>query len=435
MARVVRDSNLESRTARARLKQRSEPYWRALEMGIHLGYRKRSGPGTWAARRLNAAKRYQEERLGQADDFADATGTDILNYSEAQAAARRWNERQKQIESGGEPVRTGPYKIKEAVADYIEDYKTRGRGLDTINGALKAHILPPLGEIDCTHLSADKIKKWRAGVASGPARLRTAKAATRQNFRPQATEPDAIRARRSTANNVLTILKAVLNYGYHNGRIASADAWRTVKPYKGVGAARIRYLSGDEIKRLTNACPSDFRQLVRAGLLTGCRYGELTRLVAADYNADSGTLLIRTSKSGKHRYVYLTDEAKDFFEAATAGKVGTDLILKRSNGKPWKESEQRRPLIAACETAKIAPAISFHILRHTHGSLLAMAGAPMAVIAQQLGHADTRITERHYAHLAPSYVADTIRAKMPNLGIVEKSKVEPLSTPKRGING
>jgi len=30
-----------------------------------------------------------------------------------------------------------------------------------------------------------------------------------------------------------------------------------------------------------------------------------------------------------------------------------------------------------------------------------MGGAPLPVIAKQLGHADTRITEKHYAHLAP----------------------------------
>jgi integrase len=52
-----------------------------------------------------------------------------------------------------------------------------------------------------------------------------------------------------------------------------------------------------------------------------------------------------------------------------------------------------------------------------------MRGVPLAVIAEQLGHADTRITQRHYAHLSPSYVADTIRAKMPTLGIVDKGNV------------
>jgi hypothetical protein len=55
-----------------------------------------------------------------------------------------------------------------------------------------------------------------------------------------------------------------------------------------------------------------------------------------------------------------------------------------------------------------------------------MRGVPMAVIAKQLGHADTRMTEKHYAHLAPNYVADTIRANFPNLGIGEMPKVVPV---------
>ena len=38
-----------------------------------------------------------------------------------------------------------------------------------------------------------------------------------------------------------------------------------------------------------------------------------------------------------------------------------------------------------------------------------MRGVPTGVIAHQLGHTDTRMAEKHYAHLSPSYVADTIR--------------------------
>jgi hypothetical protein len=36
------------------------------------------------------------------------------------------------------------------------------------------------------------------------------------------------------------------------------------------------------------------------------------------------------------------------------------------------------------------------------------------------------MTEKHYAHLAPSYVADTIRAHFPTLGIAEESTVTPI---------
>ena len=48
-----------------------------------------------------------------------------------------------------------------------------------------------------------------------------------------------------------------------------------------------------------------------------------------------------------------------------------------------------------------------------------MKGAPMAVIAAQLGHQDTRMTERHYAHLGPSYVAETVRALFDSYGMTQ----------------
>jgi integrase len=51
----------------------------------------------------------------------------------------------------------------------------------------------------------------------------------------------------------------------------------------------------------------------------------------------------------------------------------------------------------------------------------------MIVIPAQLGHADTRMTEKHYAHLSPNYVAEIVRAALPALGIVDKSNVAALT--------
>ena len=61
-----------------------------------------------------------------------------------------------------------------------------------------------------------------------------------------------------------------------------------------------------------------------------------------------------------------------------------------------------------------------------------MKGVGLGVIAAQLGHADTRMTEKHYAHLAPSYVADTIRAQFPTLGIAGDTKVATMKPRKHG---
>ena len=124
----------------------------------------------------------------------------------------------------------------------------------------------------------------------------------------------------------------------------------------------------------------------------------------------------------------LTDEGQSFFAEATAGRPGGGLAFVKADGKPWGKSHQVRPLAEACERAKTSPAVSFHVLRHTHASHLAMRGVPLIVIAHQLGHTDTRMAERHYAHLSPSYVADTIRAGLPTFGIVKAGKVAPMDS-------
>ena len=75
--------------------------------------------------------------------------------------------------------------------------------------------------------------------------------------------------------------------------------------------------------------------------------------------------------------------------------------------------------------AKISPAASFHTLRHTYASLMVMDAVPLMVVARNLGHADTRMVEKHYGHLATSYVREAIRSAKP-LGISEEARVVPL---------
>jgi integrase len=85
-------------------------------------------------------------------------------------------------------------------------------------------------------------------------------------YREVDDSPEAMRRRRSTANRVLTILKAALNHAHREGRCASDDAWRTARAFREADAVKLRYLSDDESRRLTNACPADFRALVTGAL-------------------------------------------------------------------------------------------------------------------------------------------------------------------------
>jgi integrase len=203
-----------------------------------------------------------------------------------------------------------------------------------------------------------------------------------------------------------------------------------VTPFKGVDAARARYLSIAEAQRLINGSDPDFRFLVQAALQSGARFGELARLEVHDFNVDSGTLAIRRSKSGKSRHVVLTDEGVAFFEQLAAGRDGSETMLRKANGSAWLTSHQLRPMADACRRGSVSPPISFHGLRHTWASLAVMNGVPLLVVAKNLGHADTRMVERHYGHLAPSYVADTIRANAPRFGFTPNAAVVRLPATK-----
>src|SRR5262249_27726299 len=135
------------------------------------------------------------------------------------------------------------------------------------------------------------------------------------NYKPAPVTEDQIRARRVTANRVLAILKSTLNFAYDEGHVTNRDAWgRKLKPFRDVNQARARYLTIAEAQRLLNAADQDFRSLLRGALESGCRYGELTRLVVNDFHPDAGTLMIRKSKTGKARAVVLTDQGQQFFD-------------------------------------------------------------------------------------------------------------------------
>src|SRR5262249_14603133 len=140
-------------------------------------------------------------------------------------------------------------------------------------------------------------------------------------------------------------------------------------------------------------------------------------------NPDTGTIQVRRSKSGKSRHVVLTAEGVQLFRRLTAGRGGHERLLRRNNGAPWKTVNQARPMALAVERAKIAPAITFHGLRHTWASLSVMNGVPLLVVAKNLGHTDTRMVEKHYGHLAPSFVADAIRAGAPRFKVEPDRKV------------
>src|SRR3954468_24845090 len=109
MSSTVRETPLATRSARLRLPARTKPYWRVIEQGLHVGYRRRGTGGTWIARRRNEVGIYREASLGLYDDLQDADGDTVLNFSHAQRNARTWCTHEQRLASGLGATPTGSY--------------------------------------------------------------------------------------------------------------------------------------------------------------------------------------------------------------------------------------------------------------------------------------------------------------------------------------
>jgi integrase len=428
MARTLRDSTLDSRAARARLKARGKPYYRAIEEGLHLGYRRVKGrpgkpaaAGKWVLRHYVGNQKYCVETVGIADDLSDADGVAVLSFGQAQALARERMVRRAHHAVG----KRGPLTIRDIIEDYLAYLNSNRRGGRDARYRAEAQILPQIGDIEVESLTPQILRRWQADLVKGAPRRRT-RPGEKQAFGPTPSDDEARRRRQATANRVFAILRAALTRAWRDGRVRSDDAWRRVEAFQGVAAARVRYLTIVEAQRLINACDPDFRRLVQAGLATGARVSELTALRVADFDPDAAVVTVRMAKSGRGRHVVLTAEGVALFRAFAAGKPGDALLLNKADGSAWGSQHQVSRMAAACTRARIEQAIGFHGLRHTYASHAVMNGMPLMVVARNLGHADTRMVEKHYGHLAPSYITDAVRKSAPKFGFEPDPVVTPL---------
>lgn len=294
-----------------------------------------------------------------------------------------------------------PFTVAGAVEAYLDDLALRGRPTRETARVLRCHVLPAFGARAVESLTLAELRAWHRDLARG--------APLRGHRR------GVVQRSRATANRILTCLKAALNHAWQDGAVASDQAWRALKPFRDAEQPRRELLDPDAARRLIAVCEPDFASLVRLALATGCRYGELTRLEVRDWDADAGTLWVAADKSGRGRHVAVTPEGQRLVRTLTEGRSAHALLLLRADGHPWGPSQQHRRMRRACEAAGIYPPVGFHALRRSFGSWLARAGVPLQVIAAALGHADTRITERHYAHLQGGEVARQLGRHIPDL--------------------
>jgi integrase len=169
----------------------------------------------------------------------------------------------------------------------------------------------------------------------------------------------------------------------------------------------------------------------RLAATTGMRRSELLGATWESVNFDSGTLDVRqtvvedrsgrpvlstTKTQGSRRTIDLdpaTIEAlKQHRRHQLAerlrlgfGRVESDLVFCHPDGKPIPPQRLTARFAVLVKRSSL-PRIKLHDLRHTHASLLLANGTPVNVVSERLGHADSSITLKIYAHLLPGQARD-----------------------------
>jgi hypothetical protein len=248
MSGTVKHARLESQSARARLKRGRQPHWQALVEGkVHLGWQCWKGEpvGRWLLRRYIGNGKYRVQALGRADDAARADGADVLSFEQAKAKAHAMVASPEAANGNGPIVRL---TVRQAMHRYIDFKHQKGQPVGDLISRTNVHILPTLGDLVVSELTAEQLRRWLATMAATPAQRRAK--GSKPQFRPEPTTDEEHRQRRASANRVLTMLKAALNHAYDEGHVASRDAWgRRLAPFEKVDAARVRYLTVAEAER------------------------------------------------------------------------------------------------------------------------------------------------------------------------------------------
>ena len=213
---------------------------------------------------------------------------------------------------------------------------------------------------------------------------------------------------------------------------ALAIRWRmrTDSPAKGIERnpeeRRYRYLSGDELRRLTEALAACRSQqsanAVRLLLLTGARRGEVLGATWDQFDLEAGVWVkpsSHTKQKREHRVPIsaparqLLADIRDRAERrATERRREPSKFVFPARAGEGPMTEIKTAWAGLCKAAQL-DGVRLHDLRHTYASVLASAGLSLPVIGALLGHTQPGTTAR-YAHLFD----DPLRAATERVGAI-----------------
>jgi integrase len=250
------------------------------------------------------------------------------------------------------------------------------------------------------------LRWWKACLGNVP--LAELTPALIVEYRDKLASGGDTRRANSTVNHYLSTFSHALT-------VAAAEwGWLDESPMRNIKQlrwprGRMRFLTQEERQRLLTACTeSDARYLyplVVLALSTGARQMELLTLTWSQVDFEQKVLHLLDTKNGTARVLPLTGRAlelmRDHFKVRRAdtmlvfpGKSGRTPVRLRT---AWETAVRRADLTD----------FTFHDMRHTFASYLAMNGASLMEVAEALGHKTLAMVKR-YAHLSEAHTRGVV---------------------------
>jgi integrase len=382
-----RNARIESATARRKLAVRKKPYWIAISPGIHLGYRRNAGAGTWSVRVADSGAEWIK-RVALADDLEPAAPPAVLNYWQAVDAARGLARRQP-----GEAIdESRPLTVAEALTLYEKDLISRG-GSPYNSKHARLHLPASILSKPVAMLGAIELTKWRDSLLD-------------KGLAP------------STVNRTKTGLRAALELAAkHDPRIANQRAWKVgLAALPDAHRSRNVILTDDEVRRIVAAAYDHDRALglmTEVAAVTGARLSQLARLEVGDLQADRAEprLLMPCSAKGRmrnkrheRRPVPITPRLASVLKQEAAGRPIDAPLLLRANGERWghgRSRHHRNDFRAVVEAAGLDPdEVTLSALRHSSIVRQLLVNVPIRIVAT-LHDTSVKMIERTYSrHIA-----------------------------------
>ena len=209
----------------------------------------------------------------------------------------------------------------------------------------------------------------------------------------------------ATIARSLVVLKAVYNRAVRNKLIEKNPVARVAAPK--FGNTLVRYLTEEQEVRLFEILPERLHSIVIVALHTGCRQGELLKLVWGDVDFNAGSFLARDPKNKTNRRVLMNSTVQEVLLFLPGQDVPAAPVFANTIGGAMARTHLSHDFKEAVEKANLAP-FRFHDLRHTFASRLAMSGANDRTLQTLLGHKSQSMILR-YAHLGPTHLWNAVK--------------------------